>query len=286
MIGGFVNYSEKLEGLPTIHYPSLIEYPERQEFMRQQFEKFGITKTKLLLTDRYEKIKDKYTLTNPHDFLNPERFMCHPGNIISYLALIKDWYDNSDEEYAIFCDDDMDFMSIDYWTFSWREFVDALPKNWQCIDLVRIQEWDGYQNIIHNEEIIPSLNLRIRKWHDWGTAMLITKGYAKKILDRHYVSEYVIDTNIVDDPATRGGYIYYIWPLIENVLYKALDDSNVYNFPLLLEKADLISFLKQKTSTEEEYIRNRIPHMISRDVYERLWVGSGPTLKLSDMITL
>jgi hypothetical protein len=180
----------------------------------------------------------------------------------------------------------MDFISIDYWSFSWREFIDALPKNWQCIQLVRIQEWDGQHNVLHGEEIISRLDLRIRNWQDWGTAMLITKEYAKKILDRHYVSEYVVDTHIVDDPARHGGWVFYLWPLIENVLFRALDDDNVYNFPLLLEKVDFTSFMKQKIKTEEDYIRARIPHAISRDTYERFWVDSGPTLKLSDMITL
>ena len=276
-------YQEKLNGLPTIHYPSLIEFPERQEFMQRQFNKFGINKTKLLLTDRYEKIKDKYTLTDPHNFLNPERLMCHPGNVISYVSLIKEWYDTSDEECAIFCDDDMDFISIDYWPFSWREFIDALPKNWQCIQLVRIQEWNGHNDVIYGEQVFPSLQIRRRLWNDWGTALLITKAYAKKILDRHYVSEYVIDIDIIDDPAKHNGDIFYLWPLIENVLFRALDDDNVYNFPLLLENNNVTSFLKHRSKTEEDYIISRIPHAVSRDVYEKLWVGSGSTLKLSNL---
>ena len=43
--------------------------------------------------------------------------------------------DKEEEEYAIFVDDDTDISTIDYWSFTWDEFVANLPKNWECVQL-------------------------------------------------------------------------------------------------------------------------------------------------------
>ena len=276
-----MTYEEKLEGFPTVHYPSLIEFPERREFMTTQFEKYGIKKTKLLLTDRYEKIKHKYTFIDPEDLITHG----HPGNIISYITLLKDWYDNSDEEYAIFCDDDMDFMSIDYWTFTWKEFVSALPSDWECIQLVRIQEWlKGYM-MIYGEQKTPSLTIREQEWCDYGTALLVKKSYAKKILDRHYINHNTIEVTVRG--LGRPGECAFYWPLIENVLFKNL--GKVYNFPMFVEKCDFESFLKKHFSSEMSDLtwqHTRYPHRRSREIYENMWKNYGLLSNLTEMMRL
>lgn len=282
-----MNYSEKLDGFPTVHYPSLVEFPERREFMQNQFAKFGITKAKLFLTERYNKIKDQYLIRDPNNFLNPEKLMGHPGNMISYLTLMKDWYDNTEEEYAIFCDDDIDFMSIDYWNFSWKQFVDALPHNWQCIQLIKIKEWwQNSDEIVYGRKIIPALKLTTREWDDWGTAALIKRAYVKKILDRHYINANEFDTVIIGS----GTNDFFIWPLIENILFRELDNTAVYNFPLFQENPYFYSFLHPNPTAQtlEEHKKivesNRGPHVVSRETYETLWRETGMSTSLNTMI--
>jgi hypothetical protein len=274
-----MTYEEKLEGFPTVHYPSLIEFPERREFMTSQFEKYGIKKTKLLLTDRYEKIKHQYTLIDQEDLITHG----HPGNIISYITLLKDWYDNSDEEYAIFCDDDMDFMSIDYWSFTWKEFISSLPKDWECIQLVRIQEWLKGHMMIYGQRQTPSLTIREQEWCDYGTALLVKKSYAKKILDRHYINNNTIETTV----RGRPGEVRFFWPLIENVLFKNL--GKVYNFPLFIEKCAFESFLKKQIGgkiSDQTWNAKRYPHTRSREIYENMWKNYGLLSNLTEIMRL
>lgn len=271
---------EKTDGFPTVHYPSLIEFPERRKFMLMQFDKYGINKTKLLLTDRYDKIKDRYTLLGEPDYI----IHGHPGNIISYITLIKDWYDTSSEEYAIFCDDDIDFSTVEYWNFTWNNFVDSLPENWECVQLIRIEEWAqglGEYVDLYNEVLTPSLSIRQRKWCQYGTAFLIKKSYAKKILDRHYINETTINTVVPNEDMT---FLY--WPIVENVLFKNL--GIVYNFPLFIENCNFESFLKKqvKEYTEENWNLNRYPHKRSREIYENLWKVYGPTSNLKEMLSV
>lgn len=258
-------YQEKTEGFPVVHYPSLIEFPERRKFMNRQLDKYGINKSKLLLTDRYENIKQSYEVTAASD---KHLAHGHPGNAISYLTLIKDWYETSQEEYGFFCDDDIDFSTIEHWDFTWKEFVASLPKDWECVQLIRIEEWESVGKDIeflnvYGEKLNTSLTIRERKWCDFGTAFILKKSYAKKILERHYINEKTIKI-IVDD----GNFSY--WPIIENILFKNL--GKVYNFPLFLEDLYFESFLKKDSLlSETEWDRVRYPHTRSRKVYENLW---------------
>ena len=257
---------EKLDGFPTVHYPSLLECRDRQLFMTQQFKKYGLTKTKLFLTDRYNVIKDQYELRGESSL-----HYVQPGNIVSYITLIKEWYDTSEEEYAIFCDDDMEFFSVDYWRFTWKEFVSALPSDWECIHLIRIEEWKPGSNIINGVQVVPSLDVIPRKWDHWGTAVLITKEYAKKILDRHYIDDRVINYD-VPNPGNSG----YVWSCIENVLLAGL--GTVYSFPIFIECTNFSSFGYSEDKDFIEWNKYRYYHIKSSVTYRDLWASNAKQL--------
>lgn len=251
----------KLENFPSVNYPSLRECPERRAFMQSQFDKYGITNTNCYLTDRYEKIKDQYTI---HSAIPHEGYM--PGITLSFLTLIKNWYDKNEEEYAIFCDDDTEFLSIDYWTFTWDEFVNNLPEDWECVQLFRVKHWMGASGsyVVGDWAIeIPKLQLREKMWDDWGTTFLLKRSYAKKILDRHYISpiEYSFDV-----PCPIWQHLY---PLPENILYRYL--GKVYNFPLFAEKLDLLTSSSTCNPTHNMYNIYENAHINSYDYIKVLW---------------
>lgn len=261
----------KLENFPSVNYPSLHECPERRAFMQSQFDKYGITNTNCYLTDRYEKIKDQY---NIHSAVPHEGYM--PGISLSFLHLIKDWYDRNEEEYAIFCDDDTEFVSIDYWSFTWNEFVDNLPEDWECVQLFRVKHWMGESGnyaVGDWSTEHPKLQLREKLWDDWGTTFLLKRSYAKKILDRHYLypNEYNFDV-----PCPTWGYLY---PLPENIIYKYL--GKVYNFPLFVEKIDLLP----SSSTYQQVLADiyDCAHINSHNYIKSLWKNS-QTLDIKNLL--
>jgi hypothetical protein len=260
----------KLKNFPSINYPSLHECDKRRAFMQAQFKQYGIEKHNVFITDRYSQIKESYTLKSALPIETGQ-----PGIIISFMTLLKDWYDRDEEEYAIFCDDDIDFSSIDSWTFSWDEFVAYLPDDWECVQLIRINSWipntyEKYDNVPE----IPQLKLRERSWDDWGSSFLAKRSYVKKILDAYYLADKHYSLDIADKD---WGQLY---PNIENFLFRNL--GKVYSFPLLLENVELGSTTQVENS--QEHRLNAIQRMNSREYYDILWKDANYDLDIKTLM--
>jgi uncharacterized protein with GYD domain len=58
-----LSYSEKLKNFPSVNYTSLRESTARRAYMQNQFDHYGITKTNVYLTERFEKISDYVQVT-------------------------------------------------------------------------------------------------------------------------------------------------------------------------------------------------------------------------------
>jgi len=259
----------KLINFPAVHYITLYDNNERIEYMNTQLTKYGI-RHQAHLNHRYSEFKHTINIVWPTPFASNDEFKnySHPGTIISYLTAMKNWYETTDEEYAIFCDDDTSFESIDYWNFTWQEFVDNLPSDWECIHLIRINNWNvGLLNNRVKFEI-PSLQLRIKEWDDFGAAGLFKREYVKKILDRHWIDSLNFNFTIINMQDTSRFY----YALIENALFSGIC-NNVYNVPLLLENPTL--------ATTMDVHRMSYSHDRSYEYFSTLWKMYGTDLPLS-----
>ena len=258
----------KLTNFPLVNYITLYENTARMEFMNEQLTRYGIRHIPCL-NHRYTTFQHEVNIIWPHVFGEATEFygFSHPGTIISYLTAMRNWYETTNEEYAIFCDDDMSFESIDHWSFTWQEFIDNLPQDWECVQLVRINNWEP--GLINNgiKVEVPSLLLRIREWDDFGGAGLFTRGYVKKILNRHWIDSLNFNFQIQSkqDPG------FFNFATIENVLFSHLADT-VYNVPLLMEKP----FSSTLDVPQAEY-----SHLKSYQYYSTLWKLYGQDLPLS-----
>lgn len=274
-LNNMIIIQEKLKNFPTVHVPNLHEFPERREFIERQINAYDIPRLKMYQTVRYDRLRDIYKL---HCFVDPE-VHGHPGNIVSYLSMIKNWYVSSKEEYAIFMDDDINLSSIENWNFTWEEFLQHLPQDWQCIQLIRIQEWNSENSytcgLSSYENEPPSLGIRKRRYADWGTCMLVNKSYAKSLLERYYISDVEYNLEIL---APEYGPEFKMYPLIENILYHGF--SGTYNFPLFFEETSLTSFQRTHYDmTDEQWNSSRFPHEKSRREYEKLWKENSSTIE-------
>ena len=258
----------KLTNFPTVNYITLYENTARMEFMNEQLTRYGIHHM-IWLNHRYTEFQDTINIIWPPapvtDNIEFQKFS-HPGTIISYLTAMRHWYDTTNDEYAIFCDDDMSFESIDYWTFTWQEFLDQLPQDWDSIQLVRINNWNvGLINNAAKFEM-PTLQLRKREWDDFGGAGLFKREYVKKILDRHWIDPFSFNFTISADIVPA----FFYFATIENVLFTGLS-QNVYNVPLLLEHPFL---------TTMDVPRMAYSHDRSYEYYSTLWKMYGTDLPL------
>jgi len=266
----------KLTNFPAVNYITLYENVARMEFMNEQLTRYGIYYM-IWLNNRYTAFAHNVNITWPditHQHAAMFQGFSHPGTVISYLTAMRHWYDNTNEEYAIFCDDDMSFESIDHWSFTWQELLDNLPQEWECIQLVRINNWSAglTNNAVSaydpSKFEIPTLQLRKRRWDDFGGAGLFKRGYVKKILDRHWIDSLNFNFSIPDNPANPVSWFRFA--TVENVLFSGLTDS-VYNIPLLVEKP----FSSTLDVPQEIYC-----HLKSYEYYSTLWKLYGSDLPL------
>ena len=256
------SYMDKIKNIPSVNYTSLIESHERRAFMEYQFKLYGIQKHFCYQVARYDKTKNNFILEGPVDGVN-----CI-GSTISHLNMMREWYVNTTEEMAIFCEDDHSFESIKYWNFTWDDFINNLPEDWECVQLARIEHdaVEEYPNKWGSE-----LKLLPGRW--WNAAALMKREYVAKVLQTH----------------TSGfnKYHFYIdeynFPLIENVLY--LGKGRVYNIPLFFENHDLTSTYKVYWKDyHPNYEQNRNYHKVSTEHFLNLWKTEGIYKTIEDIM--
>lgn len=230
-------YQDKLTNFPSVNYTSLHESVARRKFMKDQFEYFGITKTSTYQTERYTEISKNVKFTGTG--IKHEYVILQLGTILSHLNLLRNWYVSTNEDYAIFCEDDISFESIRYWNFTWDEFIQNLPKNWECIQLTKVLS-------PYSPTSVSELQLKIQKGRWWGSHSLMKRSYVKKILDKTCIgyNEYRLDV-------IKGDIDYA--PIIENLLFVGLGE--VYNFPMLIEANNLsTTFLYKPANSDESQV--------------------------------
>jgi GR25 family glycosyltransferase involved in LPS biosynthesis len=200
----------KLENFPSVYYVSLEECKDRQENIKKQFAEYGITPTAILskrFTETDDEITGKFL-----DQMNGGTTGC----VISHLKAIRKWYEETDEDYAFFCEDDLSLETIEYWDFTWEEFIEIIPENACCVQLLVIRK--NYE----------TFDLRKRLWNDWAaTAYIITRDYAKVLVDNYCLSEKRFHLEL---PGSRN----VLTPLVENVLFETLENV-CYTIPLFVE---------------------------------------------------
>lgn len=238
--------SEKLKNFPTVYYLSLEESKERQENLVKQFESHGVTNLVPIVSKRFSESNDVVTGKYLYQLNDGTKGCC-----VSHLKAIKHWYENTDEPYGFFCEDDISLETVDYWNFTWEEFIEGLPEDAECVQLL----------VIRNE--FHTFDLRERYWDDWGaTAYIITRDYAKKIID-HYI---VGDTYNLEVPNSE------IMPLVENILFTNM--GKVYAIPLFVEETDFDSTFSKDQDDDVNAGQKRDHYHASKNVLERWKVMS------------
>jgi hypothetical protein len=58
---------------------------------------------------------------------------------MSHLKAIKHWLDTSDTEYAIFAEDDLSMDTVQYWPWTWQEFLNAIHFDYDVLQLCLTQ---------------------------------------------------------------------------------------------------------------------------------------------------
>jgi GR25 family glycosyltransferase involved in LPS biosynthesis len=214
----------KLKNFPPVNFISIEEYSDRINFLYEKFNDYGIGNVTPHIFKKYDDEDHIITGNTAHTLLGSGR-----GPVTSHLKAIKDWYFNTDEEYAFFCEDDISFETVRYWNFTWDQFFNNLPKDWECVQLSWIRE-----NTIF-EFSTEGLKLRNRCWCDWSAcAYLIKRSHAKKLINHYYKDGNFTIDYVGNDASVRPDWA--LRPVSETIIFSSFhDNSRVYGFPLFVE---------------------------------------------------
>jgi FkbM family methyltransferase len=230
----------KLNGIPSIYYITLDESVDRQTELERQFQEYGISPVSIK-SKRFKDSQDKVSGKYAYQLNDGTKGCC-----ISHLKAIKEWYENTEEDYGFFCEDDLSLETVQYWNFNWEQFVEKIPEDAECVQLFTIR--DNFD----------TFSLRERYWDDWGvSAYILTRDYAKKIIDTYIKGdEYVLEIPNQD-----------IMPLIENILFASVGKS--YTIPLFVENTQFNStFVGYDDDVKDGHKTN---HKIARQLVLNYW---------------
>lgn len=253
---------EKLKNFPRVNFVSIEESEDRREALYENFKQNGIDVEKvipnifkryskgdetilqsndsiLLFTHENEKIDVQSQITQIETY-----YPSYMGVVTSHLKAIKNWYENTDDEYAIFCEDDIGFETIEYWNFTWEEFFNSLPADWECIQLSVLREIYAFYKFW-----TPDIHFRQRCWCDWSClCYLITRKRAKQLLDHYYVEGiFYLDYKGID---IYDRHEFALKPYVENIIYTFFDRDQIFSFPLFCPNAQFETTVWQNEKPE------------------------------------
>ena len=118
-----------MNGFPHIYYTNVDRKIDRKKYMESQFDSLGWAYTRLEM------------LSCPKDG-PPKNFLDnlignYPDNCSQwsnwYGSLLFDFFEEwlkKDEDYLLFMEDDYDLSLVKKWHFTWDEFMDRMPYDW------------------------------------------------------------------------------------------------------------------------------------------------------------
>lgn len=171
-----MDLKNKLEGIPKVYFFNLDNRTDRKKWMINQFDRYGIdykrvSGTKYLASEN-SKWKNLIIDIDKYKMLIPIA-----ANAISHLDFLKQWYNNTSDEYVFLMEDDYDLNLIPRWNFNWKELVERLPYDWDCI-LLGFENPTGIRFHLHP----------IEDAHDFGP-VLLKREYVKKLINIHCVGD-------------------------------------------------------------------------------------------------
>ena len=211
----------KTRNFPPLNFISIEESQDRRDNLYKNFDEYEIKNVRSHIFKKYSDSEHVF-VGQAHETYSVGQLGRAP--VTSHLKAIKNWYFDTDEEYAFFCEDDISFETIAYWNFTWQEFFNRLPSNWECVQLCWVRENSMF--MFSNN----GLKLRNRCWCDWsGCAYLIKRSHAKKLISNYYRNgEFNLDYNGCDlEERTQEYSSWSIVPCIETIIFSNFSVSFV-----------------------------------------------------------
>jgi GR25 family glycosyltransferase involved in LPS biosynthesis len=255
---------QKLNNFPIIHFIGINDRLDRVSGFISMLKDFKISKVIPHIFKKYRHGDCDVRFFSPHyDRGYPQG---HFGCFTSHLKVLYEWYNNTDEPYIFVCEDDLSFETIEYWNFTWEEFFERLPENWDIVQLCLLRNIGTMFNFFQ-----PDVHLRNRCWCDWSSAAyLISRKHVKNLLDTYYNGKSFIYEYRGYDKDMR--HDEFAAPSVETIICTNFSsETKIYTFPLFVEDLERGYNSTHWEIDFRDYSRNEILNW---------WKNTGKTMKL------
>lgn len=244
----------KLKGLPAIYWINLDADEDRRFYMEEQFKYWQIENH--IRISGYDARKDDVS-EHLKGIIPDNVSQSELGCCMSHIKAIKHFYEETDDDYCLIFEDDVDLSTVRFWNFSWSEFFSLIPYDWDCVQLTTICTGD-----IH-------VRLHLKFINDFSAAAyLITRHHAAKILKNHIRGKkYKLDNRVKPRAVSED---------------TILETGKTYTIPIFLYNLEFNSTIHQ----EHISIFHKGPHKALSDYWQqtsaqvdiRQWMDYDPYL--------
>jgi GR25 family glycosyltransferase involved in LPS biosynthesis len=200
--------TSKFDGFAPVYVINLEDRADRRSYISSHFAEYGV------IDYEFFPAYDGRSLDGLYEMSGPD-----VGCTTSHILAIKSWYESSDTEYAIICEDDISLENSKYWQWSWIDIVSSLPKS---LDILHLSTCAFH---VHTPD---QISLEKRNRDDTGlltSCYLISRSGAKSVLtsalDAHggLNIDFNDKNNIADHKIIYGNVKnYYMLPLFNQTM--------------------------------------------------------------------
>lgn len=242
---------DKLKNFGPVYYINLEDNVDRRKSIESQLTDYAIDFVRIEAFDgRNDDLSEYIHGTYPgYEMSSPE-----VGASCSHLFALKYWLENSDSDYSIICEDDLDLSLCEHWNFTWGDFVNNLPQEWDCIQLAIINN--------HHSHII--MNLHVRQWWDWSASCyMIKRNFAQSLVDKYCRGD-KFALSLYPEKAVADSIVYL--------------NANTYSINLFSYVTDFESNIHQ--------LHVEHSHVSSRQYVWNWWQTIGKDLNITDLVKI
>lgn len=247
--------NNNLSGLPKIYYINMDKSTDREESMQEQFKNLNIVNYERISGSDPAKQNYEEFISSGHPELNQNQIACSH----SHFRAIKKFYEDGGE-LALILEDDVNLEISNFWNFSWKEFESSLPKNFKIVQLT-------------NNGVV-FFYLKSRDFSNFGTtAYLITREYAKHILDVFFVNDRLDLARYIEHKVIEVVGAFITMPTAEELIYSSAT-NDAYSIPVF----------NWKNFGYSEVNSNLENHDVNRNSINTYWMSYHKEMTLEDLI--
>ena len=233
---------KKLKGIGPILWINLDTEVDRQKHMCDLLDAYEIQHTRISAIDARgnNDVSDLLVGKFPELLTQGEL-----GCTMSHLKAIKYFYEETDLDYIIICEDDIVFDTVPYWPFTWSGFMAAAPY-----------DWDVLQCAITSTKNLRA-NLHPRLINDFCAAFyVITRHHAEKLIKHHIRGDKFRLDQKIKPRATSEEIIYN-----SGVTYSIPMFTYRHDFDSGIHQDHIEIFHKQNVDGVMNFWKNRPPEL-------------------------